>query len=170
MKKHYDCKAWANARLERRCNSASRIYIYVVVQFSSCFELSRNSLLHVTFTFLCFIICRKQKRFRKKIEQQHTCIDALTEKKKLANHHIHWKRKNLNKAVHLNFIWSINTNKNMFLIHWFWANLYQSWTSVCRSLIDLRKDLQRNYYKKVIQLHRLGRVGLVAKEIMKSNI
>ena len=169
MKKHYDCKAWADARLERRCNSASRIYIYVVVQFSSCFELSRNSLLHVTFTFLCFIICRKQKRLRKKIEQQHTCIDALTEKK-LANHRIHWKRKNLNKAVHLNFIWSINTNKNMFLIHWFWANLYQSWTSVCRSLIDLRKDLQRNYYKKVIQLHQLGRVGLVAKEIMKSNI
>ena len=83
MKKHYDCKAGANARLERRCNSASRIYIYVVVQFSSCFELSRNSLLHVTFTFLCFVICRKQKRFRKKIEQQHTCIDALTEKKNL---------------------------------------------------------------------------------------
>ena len=83
MKRHYDREAWANARLERRCNSASRIYIYVVVQFSSCFELSRNSLLHVTFTFLCFVICWKQKRFRKKIEQQHTCIDALTEKKNL---------------------------------------------------------------------------------------
>lgn len=136
MKKHYDCKAWANAKLERRCNSASRIYIYVVLQFSSCFELSKNSWLHVTFTFPCFVIWNK-RALEKNIEQQHTCIDALTEKKKLANHRIHWKRKNLNKAVHLNFIWSINTNKNMFLIHWFWANLYQSWTSVCRSLVDL---------------------------------
>ena len=93
MKKHYDCKAGANARLERRCNSASRIYIYVVVQFSSCFELSRNSLLHVTFTFLCFIICRKQKRFRKKIEQQRTCIDALTEKKTCQSSHPLKKKK-----------------------------------------------------------------------------
>ena len=140
-----------------------------MVQFSSCFELSRNSSLYVTYTFPCFVIWNK-RALEKNIEQQHTCIDALTEKKKLANQRIHQKRKNLNKAVHLNFIWSINTNKNMFLIHWFWANLYQSWTSVCRSLIDLRKDLQRNYYKKVIQLHRLGRVGLVAKEIVKSNI
>lgn len=54
---------------------------------------SRNSLLHVTFTFLCFVICRKQKRFRKKIEQQHTCIDALTEKKTCQSSHPLKKKK-----------------------------------------------------------------------------
>ena len=136
-----------------------------MVQFSSCFELSKNSWLHVTFTFPCFVIWNKRA-----LEKNWTATymyRCTNRKKKLANQRIHQKRKNLNKAIHLNFIWSINTNKNMFLIHWFWANLYQSWTSVCRSLIDLRKDLQRNYYKKVIQLHQLGRVCPVPKEIIK---
>ena len=97
MKRHYDREAWANARLERRCNSASRIYIYVVLQFSSCFELSKNSWLHVTFTFPCFVIWNK-RALEKNIEQQHTCIDALTEKKKTCQSSHPLKKKKLEQG------------------------------------------------------------------------
>ena len=55
---------------------------------------------------------------------------------------------------HLNFVWSIDTNKCVAIITGVTAKLYQPWASVCRTFKDLHwakiNDIKLNKYKNYL--------------------